>query len=61
MKNLLHIEKILNDLYVLLDQENRALSNEDKIKKAWVLSIEGLNYIDGLRKDMKKFTRSFTN
>lgn len=60
MKNLLHIEKVLNDIYNILDPENKNISEEQKIKKCWVLSIEGLDYIDGLRKDIKKFSKDFT-
>jgi hypothetical protein len=56
MRNLLQIEKCLNDIYNISDPKNESLTEEEKLKRIWVVSIEALEVFEGLRKDIKKFS-----
>ena len=59
MRSLLQIEKCLNDIYKVLDPQNKNISDEEKLKKGWTISIEALEYIEALRKDVKKFANNY--
>lgn len=56
MRNLLQIEKCLNDIYNTSDPKNKDITDDEKFRRIWIISIEALEAFEGLRKDIKKFS-----